>query len=481
LTPSPTAPGVWYQTVSIIPSLLAVDPDTATLAPGSGSDVAISLKAGLAPGVYRFNLAFRSNDAVRPELLVPLQVTVLLSNLGVEAGWNLISVPVRVGNYRAGALFPGAVSHAYSYSGGYTKEDTLRPGAGYWLKFADPQVFDMPGENVPAETVRVAARWNLVGSVTSPVAGNRITSDPPSIMTTGFIGYRAADGYTYADTLKPGSAYWVRVSGGGQLILQGGGYPPGQAPSATKPNIRFPLVTAERATKEELSTLVFTDPKGRKRTLYFGSDQQQSEKELVELPPAPGEAFDVRFRSQRGVELANPLEPGSQEFPIQIQGAELPLSISWEVLPKIGAAVLQITSSDGGTKEYSLKGSGTALLAGGPYKSAKLVINAAGSARIPTSFALRQNFPNPFNPSTEIGFDLPENSDVKIVIYDVLGSEVKTLVDGRWDAGEYRALWTGQADDGRQVASGIYFLRMSAQSSKSDRHFVSTRKMLLAK
>jgi len=56
---------------------------------------------------------------------------------------------------------------------------------------------------------------------------------------------------------------------------------------------------------------------------------------------------------------------------------------------------------------------------------------------LPISFALSQNYPNPFNPTTTIRFELPKTSDVRIEIYDILGREVRTLVDGRFEAGRY--------------------------------------------
>lgn len=88
-------------------------------------------------------------------------------------------------------------------------------------------------------------------------------------------------------------------------------------------------------------------------------------------------------------------------------------------------------------------------------------------------YELCRNFPNPFNPSTEIRFRLPENSEISLKIFDILGSEVKTIFEGEKPAGEYSISWNGKNYSGKQVASGIYFCRL--QSSK----YVSTVKMLL--
>ncbi len=85
------------------------------------------------------------------------------------------------------------------------------------------------------------------------------------------------------------------------------------------------------------------------------------------------------------------------------------------------------------------------------------------------------NSPNPFNPETEIAFSLPEASDVSIVIYNMLGQKVRTLVDDKMDAGNHVRVWNGKDDNGRSVGSGIYLYRMKADG------FQQTKRMLLLK
>ena len=94
---------------------------------------------------------------------------------------------------------------------------------------------------------------------------------------------------------------------------------------------------------------------------------------------------------------------------------------------------------------------------------------------LPTSYALNQNFPNPFNPSTEIRYQLPESGPVQLVVYDLLGQEVKVLADGAAEAGVHSVTWSGVDGMGRPVGSGIYLVRMKAGE------FVQVRKMTLAR
>lgn len=96
-------------------------------------------------------------------------------------------------------------------------------------------------------------------------------------------------------------------------------------------------------------------------------------------------------------------------------------------------------------------------------------------SELPEKFALHQNFPNPFNPSTQIQIDLPEAVDFRLTIYDITGRQVRTLYQGRLAAGYHRFNWDSRSDGGAEVAAGIYFCRMSS------REFTASRKMLLVK
>ncbi|MDE2888000.1 MAG: T9SS type A sorting domain-containing protein [Gemmatimonadota bacterium] len=94
---------------------------------------------------------------------------------------------------------------------------------------------------------------------------------------------------------------------------------------------------------------------------------------------------------------------------------------------------------------------------------------------LPDRFGLEQNMPNPFNPSTAIGYQLPEAAMVRLVIYNLLGQEVRVLVNERRNAGTFTATWDGTDALGRRVASGVYLYRIQTGS------FSATRRMLLLK
>jgi len=96
-------------------------------------------------------------------------------------------------------------------------------------------------------------------------------------------------------------------------------------------------------------------------------------------------------------------------------------------------------------------------------------------AEIPDEFQLQQNYPNPFNPSTNISFGLPQDSNVRLEIYNMLGKMVIMLADQNYSAGYHNIIWDGYNDRGLAVSSGIYLYRLVADN------FVSTKKMMLVK
>ncbi len=94
-------------------------------------------------------------------------------------------------------------------------------------------------------------------------------------------------------------------------------------------------------------------------------------------------------------------------------------------------------------------------------------------AKLVTKFKLYNNFPNPFNPTTQILFDIEQPATVNLLIYNALGQKIKTLYSGQANTGRHRISWDGTNSRGTQVASGVYYYRLQSGN------FVSTKKMIL--
>ncbi|MCK5147725.1 DNRLRE domain-containing protein [bacterium] len=94
---------------------------------------------------------------------------------------------------------------------------------------------------------------------------------------------------------------------------------------------------------------------------------------------------------------------------------------------------------------------------------------------LPKKYALHQNYPNPFNPTTNIQFDLPEATDVKLIVYNMLGREIVRLIDNHMTAGYKHLVWDAKGRNGLTVPSGLYLIRIIAGD------YVSVKKMMLVK
>jgi glucose/arabinose dehydrogenase len=115
------------------------------------------------------------------------------------------------------------------------------------------------------------------------------------------------------------------------------------------------------------------------------------------------------------------------------------------------------------------------------YRFDPVPIGVGGKNGIPSSFELKQNYPNPFNPVTTIGFSLPLPSGggaqvLRLVVYDALGREIATLVNGELSPGTHEVRW-----DAGNLSSGVYFYRVTAVSTSTGEVITSEKKMVLLK
>jgi hypothetical protein len=226
-----------------------------------------------------------------------------------------------------------------------------------------------------------------------------------------------------------------------------------------------------------MSSLTITDATGHSQTLLVGSGTP-GQAAWYELPPSgPEGVFDVRFESQRMMEVIDPAARVSREFPITLRSAVPPVTLAWTV--RGDAARLELRDGINGAvlPPRTLESSGSLVLSHPALGRLLLTVSPGG---IPATFALGQNYPNPFNPSTRLTYALPEPAVVTLAVFDVLGKRVATLQNERQDAGYHSATWDGRNDAGSVVSSGLYFCRIDA-SAHSGTSFRQTIKMLLMK
>jgi hypothetical protein len=122
-------------------------------------------------------------------------------------------------------------------------------------------------------------------------------------------------------------------------------------------------------------------------------------------------------------------------------------------------------------KENRLTVSGEGFLNDGAGQT----MDATEISMVPSEFGLDQNYPNPFNPTTTIKYRIAQDASVNLVIYNMQGQKIRSLVAQEQKAGYYSIVWDGRNDAGQSVASGLYLYRVQAGS------FVASNKMMLIK
>ncbi len=360
-----------------------------------------------------------------------------LTTLEVSPGWRMVSLPVETAGPVEG-IFPSVHAPVWRYDGAYTRADSLVPGPGYWARFdsggASPE---LAGALIPADTLTVNARWNMIGGIGYAVDSSAVRTQPPGIIQSSFYTYDPDSGYVRSGVLAPGRAYWVRVSAPGKII-RSSFYPAAAAKDAADDGGGAPL-----------SVIEFTDADGRRGTLGYGP--ADSSAAAAELPPAPpGGAFDVRFASGLSVERAK--NTGLTEAGILLSGSRFPVTLRWR--PAAGSPA-----------EASIVVNGTPIPIAGEGRTTideitsplLLRISAGSATAVPAGFSLAGNYPNPFNPSTNISFALPAARFVSLAVYDLLGREVAELAGRVMGAGRHDLVW-----DAAGFSAGVYLYRLSA-------------------
>ena len=208
--------------------------------------------------------------------------------------------------------------------------------------------------------------------------------------------------------------------------------------------------------------LIFSNSKGYIATLLIGGSAVNKDPLSYTLPPVPPSgAFDVRF--------AGDLIYSENGGDILIRNDHYPLTIYYE-----GASVIEekaewkLVNTESG-QEFSM------------WEEA-IVIHSSVSELLlkkrtvsPNDFIFHQNVPNPFNPVTTLYYELPKNLFVTIIVYNILGKQIKVLVDDHYAAGSRSVLWDATDSTGRPVSAGVYLYQINVGD------FVQTRKMVLLK
>ena len=362
------------------------------------------------------------------------------------AGWNLVGLPLISAEDNYSVLFsdlnPSQVPYRWDGTQ-YLMEQTLGNGEGYFIHVGQGGLYAFEGASLDNLEVQLDQGWNLIAGPSCSVLKEDI-NDPNSILIPESL-HLFNNGYFPADQLSVGAGYWVEATTSGTITLSCSGTP-GKNPQGYTLNAN-----------ESFGTVQITDAASGVQTLYFGGTlENASEARAYILPPLPPEGgFDVRFTN--GARLTE-----ENIGRMVLQSDHYPLTLRLTRLSE-NAQAIELLQLDGnqqvGSTTLTLDESVTITntdVDGLEITQSTSVEN--GPDDLPSTFNLIGNYPNPFNPTTTVVFDLPEQAEIEINVYDMMGRKVISLPAKSHTAGRRQV-----AIDAQALASGIYLYHVVAK------------------
>ncbi|MBF88496.1 MAG: hypothetical protein CMG75_02370 [Candidatus Marinimicrobia bacterium] len=422
--------------------------------------------------------------------------------------WRLISVPAGLDdpdivntfgdelkgkpNTRKWRMFERDVT-----SGGsdWIKPDAIEAGAGYWIIQAvekQPQLSTGSGKTIPLTGFDITLQpgWNMIGSPYAfPV---KTTFDANSVygpLSYGFDG----EGWSESDSLKPWAGYIVynRKNEAVDINID---------PLAKTPEVLQNRTLARSIKSDEWRLRLSAKGKKYMDVENFIGRTTLAEETLdkYDVPEPPYvenyislvlETEDLFGKSQHMTSdiRSSFNRNGIWDVLLNVKGEKHPIEFSYDLTGSFPKEDHMLLLDMNTRKQYNLLDYEEFQISDYtekfPYKfkvfsgSPEFVALAIEDALslLPDDFSLRQNYPNPFNPSTTIEFTLPKPTDVSLVVYNLMGQQVRTLKRGMMDTGHHSMIWHGKDDHGKLLSSGVYLVRLQSKA------FVSSRKMLMLK
>ena len=436
--------------------VVATDPGL-TLVEASLQNVVSGTTVALAPGTYYWSIIGLAGGSSE---VWSFEVKNLESNtLNLVAGWNLVGVPFSSPDMTTGSIFAGAVEGSVKrYSGKYSPPalGQVQAGHGYWVEYTasweeSNDVFLTNQVNVFLEP-----GWNLISGPACSLSSLLVLGDAGVIAPGTQFAY-ASGSYAPSSIFDAGSGYWLFADSAGMIILDCDEIVPG----------KMLAEGADLLAGFDAFSIRSADDMPQKMYLG-GSLSSDLSPNAFRLPPnAPGQLWRPEFKDGRYVSAA-------MNAVVDIRGATLPLVVNrLSGQPEDGLQVVVSDESGQRVGEYVLEGGESIEINSvnaAEIEFTVLVGISVGteSLETPDEFELGQNYPNPFNPETNIRFALPKTEAVSLVVMDVNGRVVATLISNE----QMNAGWHSVSFNASHLASGAYYYQVSTPTGTRVRSMI---------
>ena len=475
----------------------------------------------LPDGLYHFELwIFDPDSNGFLKSVLSRNITISSSSIPVAANrWYLASFP-RKTNLNLFEFFTDSSALIYRWNNEQNKyisfvDSTLEPGEGVWWLAYKPQKFDL--EKIPVSVdsdsvvVRLVRGWNQIGvprgfhlnlgesKLLVPSAGAPLDIQQAivqKLIAPAVYWYRSSallPGYEWSDLdttiASPWRGYWVLAAEPGQLILPSRPAFPRSSGITTIPadtgSVRLTKVSTPDNWQVvlQLASDLYTDYGN-----IIGIGPQRNGLPVYE-PPHLDRFCAAYFNTAAGKitrDIRASFDSHSEvkiwDLIIETSSSGKKHMLTWADPPGANGVYLYLV--DPAAEKVIDMNEEWAYAFSMQTSARTLKVYATQDAEfepkiIPLSFRLDQNYPNPFNPATTIRFGVPEHHSgekIQLRIFNVLGQEIRTLIDREMEPGYHEMMWDGTNTAGNLVASGIYFYRLMGAGGQ-----MLVRKMILIK
>lgn len=366
----------------------------------------------------------------------------------INTDWKMVSTP---GDSNLSTVPPSG-SQLVRFNGAYQVASQMVAPAGYWIKASSPDNISYNARSLTSAKVQLNKGWNLIGSLTDTITTAEI-SDPGGILSNADVHEYVGGTYQPTSMLIPALGYWIHASQAGEITMA---LASAQAPAAPS---QPPLVREEP--EEQFDRIVFSR-NGVSQAIYIaGYALTPAQKERYLVPPkAPAPVIDVR--TPDGYKISD-----KEEIPLNLTAGQFPVSVTLSLQEGSTGRYRLLGIAENEEVVYDLKPGKPLLI---EKSHPKMVLKQIEGNVASLENNLFPNYPNPFNPSTTIRYELDSRVQVNLEVYDVLGRKIQTLVNEVQQPGRYTVNFNGS-----RLSSGMYFIRINAGD------FTRIQKMTLIK
>jgi len=406
------------------------------------------------PGKYRANVTLTTNDPNKEIIEIAARLN-LSGNYILEskAGWQMLGTPVEPVSLLLNNIINIAADYSiYGWNQSYYIPDSIFQGQGFWLKKETKAPIEFVGLPDNVLSLGLAKGWNLISGISSPIHIAQIMDNNDILLFPQI--YKYANSYTRTDSILPGQGYWVKAESEGSIRLK---------KDATYLESQMKIFDY-LPDLNQYPFLTLQDSDSNKAEIYYSVEfNYDGQNEYFQLPPVPPDkAFDVRT-------LDGYFATAKESFPIRLQSSFYPVQITNFKQNSDTRFSYKIIGEDG--KEFEFNNEDKMTI----YESDQDTLHFQRINTDPTDFHISHNYPNPFNTTTHIEYGLPEETKIKIMVFDLLGNRIKTLYSGIQQTGYHKIMWHGTNNKDIPVVSGIYFLVFKSKS------YNTSYKMILLK